>query len=65
MSDKNPPRVPIDRQLTLYQRERNSVWQCAYQVDGKWQRTSTGERDLEQAKKLHTKFSSKPTFAKK
>ena len=32
-------------------RERSAVWQCAYSVDGVWQRSSTGKRDLDEAKK--------------
>ena len=27
-----------------------SVWQCRYQIDGKWQRESTKQRDLDKAK---------------
>jgi integrase len=41
----------IERQLRIYQRERSSVWQCAFNVDGRWQRTSTNERELAKAKK--------------
>lgn len=41
----------IDRQLVLYKRERSAVWQCRFNVDGRWQRTTTGERDLADAKK--------------
>ena len=41
----------IDHQLVIYKRERSSVWQCRFNVDGKWQRTTTGERDLADAKK--------------
>ena len=40
----------IDRQLVVYLRDRSVVWQCRFQVDGKWQRTSTNERDLAKAK---------------
>lgn len=40
----------MDRTLVLYRRERSSVWQCRFKVDGKWQRATTKERDLEAAK---------------
>ena len=36
--------------LVIFIRPRSSVWQCRYQVDGKWQRESTKERDLAKAK---------------
>ncbi len=52
MSAKNATtHTLIERQLNVYLRERSTIWQCSYQVDGKWQRTSTGEKDLELAKK--------------
>jgi hypothetical protein len=52
MSDKNSTtHTLIERQLNVYLRERSSIWQCSFQVDGKWQRTSTGQKDLELAKK--------------
>jgi len=38
--------VLIAHQLVVYRRERSSIWQCRFSVDGRWQRTSTGERDL-------------------
>ena len=51
MADKiKSTHVLIDRALIVYRRERSDVWQCRYKVDGKWQRTSTHERDLEAAK---------------
>ena len=40
----------VPRQLVVYKRERSAIWQCRFNVDGRWQRTSTGERDLEAAK---------------
>jgi integrase len=43
--------ILIERQLRIYQRERSAVWQCAFNVDGRWQRTSTNERELAKAKK--------------
>lgn len=33
----------------VYLRERSTVWQCRYSVDGRWQRTSTNEHDLDKA----------------
>ena len=43
--------VLIERQLRIYQRERSAVWQCAFNVDGRWHRTTTNERELSKAKK--------------
>ncbi len=43
--------ILIERQLRIYLRERSAVWQCAFNVDGRWQRTSTNERELAKAKK--------------
>jgi len=39
----------IERKLVIYKRERSAIWQCRFNVDGRWQRTSTGERDLTKA----------------
>ena len=53
MSDKNTTTdTLIESQLNVYLRERSSIWQCSFQVDGKWQRTSIGEKDLALAKKV-------------
>jgi len=41
--------VLLDRQLIIYKRERSNVWQCRFQVDGKWQRTSTDQTDKDKA----------------
>ena len=43
--------VLIERELLLAQRPRSTVWQCRYCIDGMWQHTTTGERDLKLAKK--------------
>ena len=52
MREKNATtHILIERQLRIYQRERSAVWQCAFNVDGRWQRTSTNERELATAKK--------------
>jgi len=40
----------IERELIVYRRERSSIWQCRYKVDGIWQRASTKERELKKAK---------------
>ena len=37
-------------ELVVYRRERSSIWQCRFKVDGVWQRASTKERDLKKAK---------------
>ena len=42
--------VLIDKVLLVYRRERSSIWQCRFKVDGKWQRASTKEHDLDRAK---------------
>lgn len=39
----------IEGELLIALRERSSVYQCHYRIDGKWQRTTTGERDLKKA----------------
>jgi hypothetical protein len=44
----------INRKLIVYQRERSAIWQCRFNVDGRWQRTSTGTRDLADAKAGYT-----------
>lgn len=43
-------------ELVLYRRERSTVWQCRYKVDGTWQRASTRQRDLEKATKAAKKL---------
>jgi len=40
----------IEHKLVVYKRERSAVWQCRFSIDNRWQRTSTGERDLAAAK---------------
>ena len=40
----------IDREVIIARRENSSNWQCRYRIDKKWQRTSTGERNLAVAK---------------
>jgi len=40
----------IDRKLIVYQRERSAIWQCRFNVDGRWQRTTTGTSNLTEAK---------------
>ena len=40
----------IERELIVYRRERSSIWQCRFKVDGVWQRASTKHSDLKKAK---------------
>lgn len=49
-AQKNTTLTLIQRQLVLFQRPRSTVWQCRYQVDGRWQRESTQEYELKLAK---------------
>lgn len=52
MREKNATtHILIERELRIYQRERSAVWQVAFNVDGRWNRASTNERDLAKAKK--------------
>lgn len=46
---KEDTHILIDRELTLYRRERSLVWQCKFKIDGRWNRASTNERDLKKA----------------
>ena len=46
----------IEGELLIALRERSSVWQCRYKIDGVWQRTTTGERDLKKAKETAKKL---------
>jgi integrase len=39
-------------ELVLYRRERSSIWQCRFKVAGVWQRASTKERKLKDAKEV-------------
>lgn len=39
----------IDKELLVARRERSTIWQCRFCIDGVWQRVTTGERDLKQA----------------
>lgn len=41
----------IDNELLIHKRGRSRFWQCRFQVDGEWLRKSTGEADLDKAKK--------------
>lgn len=41
--------VLMDNVLVLYQRERSTIWQCRYKVDGVWQRATTKMRDFKKA----------------
>ena len=51
MSPRNSTTITvIDKEVIIARRENSSIWQCRYRFDNKWQRTSTGERDIELAK---------------
>lgn len=53
MSAKNETtHIVSDGELVLYKRERSSIWQCRYKVGGVWQRASTKERNLKDAKEV-------------
>jgi integrase len=47
---KETTHILMPGELLVALRERSSVWQCRYRIDGVWQRTTTGERDLKRAK---------------
>ena len=40
----------MEHTLVIYRRERSTIWQCRYKVDGNRQRASPKERDLKKAK---------------
>ena len=40
----------VPHALVVFKRPRSMVWQCRYKVDGKWQRESTKEYNLKNAK---------------
>jgi hypothetical protein len=44
--------IVTENGLVVYRRERSSIWQCRYKVDGVWQRASTKERMLKDAKEV-------------
>ena len=44
--------IVTENELVVYRRERSSIWQCRYKVDGVWQRASTKERKLKEAKEV-------------
>lgn len=48
---KDTTHIVIDGELVVYLRERSTIWQCRYCIDGVWQRNSTKEYDLSKAKK--------------
>ena len=49
---KETTHVVTENELVVYRRERSSIWQCRYKVDGVWQRASTKERKLKDAKEV-------------
>ena len=53
MSDKlETTHIVTENELVVYRRERSSIWQCRYKVDGIWLRASTKERKLKEAKEV-------------
>lgn len=48
--------VLMHRELIVYRRARSSIWQCRFKVAGVWQRASTDERNLSNAKKVAKKL---------
>ena len=49
---KDTTHILVPNTLVVFVRPRSTVWQCRYQVDGKWQRESTKERNLDDAKRV-------------
>jgi integrase len=49
---KETTHIITEGELVLYRRERSSIWQCRYRVAGVWQRASTKERKLKDAKEV-------------
>jgi len=49
---KETTHIITEGELVLYRRERSSIWQCRYKVGGVWQRASTKERNLKDAKEV-------------
>lgn len=48
--------VLMENVLIIHRRNNSKYWQCRFQVDKEWQRKSTGESDLEAAKKKAQEF---------
>lgn len=49
---KDTTHILVPNSLVVFARPRSNVWQCRYQVGGKWQRQSTNERNLDEAKRV-------------
>lgn len=49
---KETTHILVPNSLVVFVRPRSTVWQCRYQVDGKWQRESTKQRNLDDAKRV-------------
>jgi len=66
VSAKNPTtHTIIQGVLTIALRDRSSIWQCRYKIDGKWQRNSTHERDFKAAKDKALEIYNEATWRKK
>lgn len=46
----------MENVLIIHRRGHSKYWQCRFQVDKEWQRKSTGETDIEKAKKKALEF---------
>lgn len=53
---KETTHIITEGELLIALRERSSIWQCRYKIDGLWQRTTTGERDIKKAKETAKKL---------
>ena len=49
---KDTTHILSEGELVVYRRERSGIWQCRFKVDGVWQRASTKERKLKDAKEV-------------
>ena len=44
--------VLMDGAVKVYKRSKTKRWQATFQIGGRWGRVSTGQRDLEDAKRV-------------
>jgi len=47
---KDTTHILVPHKLVLFKRPRSEVWQCRFQIDSKWQRSSTGCHDFAEAR---------------
>ena len=62
---KSTTHVLLNNTLVVYKRERSSIWQCRFNVDGVWQRQSTNTRDYEKAVEVAKEFHIEANYRKK